>query len=170
MNLKVVFLCSLMLAFFSSKITAIELKSLNVDGKSVILVQGDFVDGDAAKFRNAISQIGKIDEIWFNSPGGALTEGLEIGRYIRSRKLATKVPHDAVCASTCTFAFLGGVLREIEYGGKYGVHMFSAWCGDQNKSILAKGIATTLKTRGCNVNSVIEIGRASCRERVCQYV
>ncbi len=133
------------LLFFSSEIAALEIKAGNTEGKNVVLVQGKFEEGDAAKFKNALSRVGNIDEIWFNSPGGVLSEGLDIGRYIRSRKLATKIPKDAICASTCTFAFLGGVLREIEPGAKYGVHMFSAWCGDNNKTSLYQGIANALK-------------------------
>jgi hypothetical protein len=45
---------------------------------------------------------------------------MELGRAIRELKLVTFVPEDAICASACTTAFLGGVERAI--AGEYRIH------------------------------------------------
>jgi hypothetical protein len=48
-----------------------------------------------------------------------------MGRIIRSERLSTRIVADAMCASACNFAFMGGVIRVVEPGGRFGVHMFS---------------------------------------------
>ncbi len=77
----------------------------------------------------------------FNSGGGDLAASMELGRLIRERGLRTAVskteflpknPKDrltarwkkGVCASACTYAFLGGVERSIEENSRLGVHQF----------------------------------------------
>jgi hypothetical protein len=88
-----------------------------------------------------------------NSNGGNLDAGLKLGRLIRKNKLWTSVgsllptnigvtptvpakmvpylrkpsspPFTGYCYSSCTFAFLGGVFRFIDYGSDYGVHRFA---------------------------------------------
>lgn len=58
-----------------------------------------------------------------NSPGGAIVGGMQLGAAIRKLGLDTEVPASAGCYSACTFAFLGGVERQIE--GKFGIHALS---------------------------------------------
>ncbi len=77
----------------------------------------------------------------FNSGGGDLAASMSLGRLIRERGLRTAVskteflpknPKDrvtarwkkGVCASACTYAFLGGVDRSIEENSRLGVHQF----------------------------------------------
>ena len=92
-----------------------------------------------------------------NSPGGNLGEGLELGLAIRKlhywTQVGARLPNDMVspyvpkdvvpylpestsapfsgsCVSACTFAFLGGEQRFIDYGSEYGVHRF--WSDNQS--------------------------------------
>jgi hypothetical protein len=58
-----------------------------------------------------------------NSPGGGILGGMQLGGVIRKLGLATQVPASAGCYSACTFAFLGGVERQIE--GEFGIHALS---------------------------------------------
>jgi hypothetical protein len=58
-----------------------------------------------------------------NSPGGSIMGGLQLGDAIRKLGLATEVPASAGCYSACTFAFLGGVERQVQ--GKFGIHALS---------------------------------------------
>jgi hypothetical protein len=58
-----------------------------------------------------------------NSLGGDIWGGMELGEAIRKLGLATEVPASAACASACTFAFLGGVERQVE--GKFAIHALS---------------------------------------------
>ena len=88
-----------------------------------------------------------------NSPGGDLGAGLELGQLIRDNKLWTEVgsrlpinigvspsvpakmvpylarpvspPFPGACYSSCTFAFLGGIVRSVGYSSIYGVHRFA---------------------------------------------
>jgi hypothetical protein len=66
-----------------------------------------------------------IDEIWLNSPGGIASEGLALGRVIRSFGIPTRIPSGWRCVSACSMAFLGGPIRRIDAGGIYSVHMFA---------------------------------------------
>lgn len=74
----------------------------------------------------------------FNSGGGSLPGGVDLGRAIRKAKLRTainetvdnpKTPGKAgykpgLCASACAYAFLGGISRTVDTGSLYGVHQF----------------------------------------------
>lgn len=123
---KQVCLTSLLLCLLGlyTNVSALEYEVTQVGKEQVLLLKGKFSEGDKGHLGRVLNR-GRIDEVWFDSPGGNVMEGLEIGRRIRSYGLATRIPRGATCASICAFAFLGGVIREIESGGKYGVHMFS---------------------------------------------
>ncbi len=76
-------------------------------------------------------------EFVFNSPGGNLVAGLEVGLMIRQAKGSTSVGRtvpeadspdnyslqSGQCVSACAFAFLGGVDRNVE-AGALGIHQF----------------------------------------------
>jgi len=89
-----------------------------------------------------------------NSGGGNLGAGLAMGKIIRQQKMWTQVgsqlplmiplnenitaqsvpylaepaspPFAGECASACTLAFMGGVVRTIGYGSNYAVHQFES--------------------------------------------
>jgi len=89
-----------------------------------------------------------------NSGGGNLAAGLAMGRIIRQKKMWTQVgsqlplmiplnenisaqsvpylaepaspPFPGECASACTLAFMGGIIRTIGYGSNYAVHQFES--------------------------------------------
>jgi hypothetical protein len=84
---------------------------------------------------------GKSFRLSFNSIGGNLGAGMELGKIIRNNKLTTNIAKtskyfdngietsaytedDGICYSACAYAFLGGIKRIIPDGGKYGVHQF----------------------------------------------
>lgn len=98
---------------------------------AVIVAQGPVQTGDAAKLRAFVARTQGADELWLNSPGGSASEGLILGRAIRDLGLATRIPRGAICASACSYAFLGGPIRAVDNGGRYGVHMFTS-ARDQN--------------------------------------
>ncbi|CAG0968205.1 hypothetical protein GPROT1_01343 [Gammaproteobacteria bacterium] len=133
---------------FHHSVYALDFVNRSLDGRQILLLQGPFVEGDSQKFNQAIRQIGRIDEIWFHSGGGSVVEGMAIGRKIRSLSLATRIPNDAKCYSICAFAFLGGMIREIEPRGDYGVHMFSAICQEEKRIALVNGITDIVKSKG----------------------
>ncbi len=92
---------------------------------NILFAWGGVTDGDSVRFRAALDAAKPIDEVYFESPGGDLAEGLEIGRLMHARKLATHVKRGHHCVSACNFMFMGGVIRYIDTGAWFEVHMFS---------------------------------------------
>lgn len=105
--------------------SALEFQLRQVGDKKILLLSGSFDSGDSLTLGEMLRRAGRVDEVWFDSPGGIVSEGLEIGRRIRAAQLATRIPREAQCVSICAFAFLGGVLRYVDQGAIYAVHMFS---------------------------------------------
>jgi len=79
--------------------------------------------------------------VFFNSPGGSLAAGLEMGKVIRRLGLNTLVGgkykaigkalnsqvttvNNGVCYSACAYTFLGGVGRRVMESDTFGVHQF----------------------------------------------
>ena len=96
--------------------------SVSPDG-STLHVDGTYGMGSDQMVKRALEQNPKIREVVLAGPGGRMGAGFEIGRLIRSRRLATRV--DTVCASACTIAFLGGADRSISTGARLGFHRAS---------------------------------------------
>lgn len=92
---------------------------------NTIIAWGGVDQGDAVRFALALTEAKPVAEVQLFSPGGSLGEGLKIGVLIRNRALATRVVAGAACVSACNFMFMGGVVRMIEPGGSFMVHMFS---------------------------------------------
>lgn len=107
--------------------------------------------------------------VCFDSPGGDLQGGLELGRAIRKLGFGTCLApayfrvtslaagtdevfaRDVICASACAFAFAGGVTREVEPNSKYGVHQFfgaRAPIGDSSTQITMVALAQYLEEMG----------------------
>jgi hypothetical protein len=90
-------------------------------GTKFLLIAGPIVSGDAAKFKRTIAaETPSI--VVFDSPGGALVEGLEIGEMISARKMDTLVPEKTMCASACALAWLGGGKRFLDPTARIGFH------------------------------------------------
>ena len=79
--------------------------------------------------------------LYLHSPGGDLMAGLKLGEAIRKHRLNTGISRSvmlekgtmsvhsyrqAVCASSCAYAFLGGVSRSYSEHDIYGLHRFGA--------------------------------------------
>lgn len=101
--------------------------------------------GDADKFKRFIerSEVPPRTCVYINSGGGNVEEAIEIGRTIREGWLSTDVgqrildffvPAEFIvprkllpgkCMSAATLVYLGGRLRFLQDGAKFGVHQFS---------------------------------------------
>lgn len=90
----------------------------------LVLVAGQFVLDDAARFAAAITGMSRA-VVAFDSPGGHLLAGIEIGKTIRMRGFPTIVFDDATCNSACALAWLGGPTRYVLAGGSVGFHAAS---------------------------------------------
>jgi ATP-dependent protease ClpP protease subunit len=60
-----------------------------------------------------------------DSPGGAVSDALMIGRVLRDLGADTRVADGAVCLSACPYMFVGGTTRTVNEGGRLGVHQHS---------------------------------------------
>jgi hypothetical protein len=88
-----------------------------------IVAQGDITSETPAEFGRLSATPGM--DLYFDSPGGNLIAGLELGRLIRRAGLNTRVaPSGAGCYSACVYAFAGGVVRTYDGHGELGVHQF----------------------------------------------
>ena len=102
--------------------------------------------------------VGVPIEFFLNSPGGNLYAGLMMGRIIRSVRGVTGIGKNpgladyqaaleyskpGVCASACTFVFLGGSYRFYKEGSVFGVHQFYAGEDSKIKDPLSSGQITT---------------------------
>jgi hypothetical protein len=98
---------------------------IDVGKRRVLFAWGHIDSGDSERFRAAITQAKPIEEVIFFSGGGALEEGLQIGRIVRAEKLGTRIRSGMACISACNFMFMGGIVRSVDPGGIFGVHMFA---------------------------------------------
>lgn len=96
-----------------------------IAGQRVLLASG-MIDADAAThLEAALTAYAPIHEVWLNSPGGNSRVGIEMGTTLRKHLVATRVRSGDGCASACSTAFLGGIMRDVEPGAAYGVHMYT---------------------------------------------
>src|SRR4051812_16712964 len=77
------------------------------DGFAVITIQGEIASEDANQFKEIASRFQEALVV-FESPGGSLIAGIEIGTAIRLRNFGTAVLDRKQCASACAIAWLGG--------------------------------------------------------------
>jgi len=110
---------------------SLHFKNIKYGDKNIILAKGGIAIGDAKRLEQKIIHYKKMDiplhEIWFHSPGGIATEGIDIGRMLRRYSIMTRIPSGYQCASACTTAFVGGTIRTVDKGGNYMIHAFSRY-------------------------------------------
>jgi len=76
--------------------------------------------GDFERFM--MENKGKVSSVVLHSPGGSVRDALELGTFIREKKLETQVPTNGYCASSCPLVFASGVKRETSTDAWIGVH------------------------------------------------
>lgn len=94
-----------------------------------------FTKGDRQRLERVLAGA-SFYEVWLNSGGGNLFEGVQIGRLLRERRMRVRVPDGFACASACTVAFMGGIVRTIDPKGLFQVH---------SASVVLHGIDASLK-------------------------
>jgi hypothetical protein len=97
-----------------------------------IFLDGEIDSGADARFNAGVEKLhGDRANVYFNSPGGNLFAGLNLGETIRKHGFSTyigrraegmRLPRPAECLSACTFAYLGGVYRYADPKSRYGMH------------------------------------------------
>jgi hypothetical protein len=115
-----------------------------MNGRPVLLAEG-MIDDDLMPRLQAALQSFQGDEIWLRSPGGNARVGNQAGRLIRDNNMTTRIPAGWACFSACNFLFMGGVVRYVDQGGQFIVHMFTH-TGDREviRSEVARGEESTV--------------------------
>jgi hypothetical protein len=111
-----------------------------VSGMRVLKAEGQIDQDVAAKLQDALQTNDPVQEIWLRSPGGDARAGNAAGKIIREAMIPTRIPEGWACFSACNFMFMGGVVRYVDPGGLFVVHMFTH-VGDKEavRSELNKG-------------------------------
>ena len=98
---------------------------LVADGR--LRATGTIHPGTAKIFAEEVEKRGGyIKTIVLHSPGGSVTDALEMGRLIRTKNFVTQVEAGRYCASSCPLIFAGGVERRAGEKSVIGVHQVSA--------------------------------------------
>jgi hypothetical protein len=118
------------------------------DGKTIILLSGEIIEGDADTLKASIkaaNDAGKlVSGVRLNSPGGNLLEGLKLADAVRFAKVATNVAGNATCASACFLVYAAGATKFANYTAQVGVHGAS---DKQGEETVASGAATVSMAR-----------------------
>jgi hypothetical protein len=110
------------------------------NGQRILRAEGQIDEDVAARLRDALNNNGQIDEIWIRSPGGIARAGTDAGKMIRATGIPTRIPDGWACFSACNFMFMGGIVRYVDPGGVFAVHMFTHVADKEAvRSELAKG-------------------------------
>lgn len=101
------------------------LEFTRIDGMAgdTALLNGAIAGGDAdrlAKWLKALPEPPARFEL--NSPGGEVSEALEIGQMIRETGIPVSVKSGAFCFSACPYVLAGGAVRTVSRGAYVGVH------------------------------------------------
>ena len=115
-----------------------------VSGQPVLLAEGQIDDNLLPRLRQALER-NNPTEIWLRSPGGNARVGNQAGTLIRQAGIPTRIPNGWACFSACNFLFMGGIVRYVDRGGLFIVHMFTH-TGDRQtiRQEVAQGEANTV--------------------------
>ena len=132
------------------------------DGKTIILLTGEIIEGDADTLKAAIktaNDAGKlVSGVRLNSPGGNLLESLKLADVVRFAKVATNVAGNATCASACFLVYAAGATKFANYTAQVGVHGASDKQGEETVVSSAATVSMARAAKDLGVPAAI-IGR-----------
>jgi hypothetical protein len=98
---------------------------LLADGRLIAI--GTIRPGTARVFAAEIEKRGSyVKRVVLHSPGGSVSDAIEMGRLIRQKQFMTEVESGRYCASSCPLVFAGGVKRRAGESAAIGVHQVTA--------------------------------------------
>ncbi|MDA8585042.1 hypothetical protein N9L47_02115 [Rhodobacteraceae bacterium] len=93
-------------------------------GTDEVVLRGAIAPGDGVRIISELRRLAP-DTVTLDSPGGSVADALDIGRLMRDQGVATQIGEDGICFSACPYIFVGGVARNVQGGGRLGVHQHS---------------------------------------------
>src|SRR2546430_7658897 len=95
------------LAAGGAQAASISVRSTEPDNPATVVVQGRLNAGDGERF---LAQIAPLNNalVQFQSNGGSLVTGIQIGEMIRLKGFRTLVPAGGGCAPACALAWVRG--------------------------------------------------------------
>lgn len=133
---------------------------LDPDGVAIVLVQGEFTAGDASEFQSKTGPLSKA-VVLFESDGGSVVAGIQIGEIIRLKNFVTLVPNETRCASACAIAWLGGARRFMGPGARIGFHAAYNASSGQETGVGNALVGAYLTRIGLPYSAVIYITQAA---------
>ncbi len=118
--------------------SALEFALAKQGGSQSLVLRGEIAHDDARRVERLLRLSGPVAGVRLDSTGGNLSEALALGRLLHRQRLAARVPAGAVCASACVYAFAGARSREVESGGRIGVHMYASTHGGDVLAMIAQ--------------------------------
>lgn len=136
----------------SADISAIEDPSSNV---LMVLINGEIVEGDAAKFTSTIGSSDRVI-VALQSPGGLVNEAIQIGANIRQRGFSTTALADTECMSACALIWVAGARRYMDENSTIGVHAAYRIDGDsyQESGMANAEIGSYLTHLGLRIEAI----------------
>jgi hypothetical protein len=101
--------------------------AIKLGSGGVLSVTGTIMPGSAEAFAGEIESYGEyVKTVALDSPGGSVTDALEMGKLIRESGFATSVSAGGLCASSCPLVFAGGTERVAAADSAIAVHQIYA--------------------------------------------
>lgn len=155
---------------------------LNNEAEHPIIYADGMITADTDALFRRLFQSGALKQdsiLYFNSAGGDLTTALALGRDLRSTLINTAVgvqgsvdaqghhlaSPGAICASACTYAYLGGRFRFVPSSSdRFGLHQFFAANPDAHAGVgeaqaMAAKVVKYLKDMGVDQSLFIAASR-----------
>ena len=111
----------LLIATTAARAAAIDVVSLGPNDPTLVKLTGPLESSDKDLFLRKILPLSSA-VVAFDSDGGSLVTGIQIGETIRLKNFSTLVPNGKRCASSCALAWLGGTRRFMGPESKIGFH------------------------------------------------
>ena len=102
---------SLAVSPWSVSAATIQAVNMSSERSAGFLVSGEMADGDLLKLQTEIAKLppDRAVTVYLDSPGGSLGEGVRMGQFFYSARIATAIKgQQGKCLSACAIAFLGG--------------------------------------------------------------
>ena len=100
--------------------------------QSIVQIVGDMDVEDILRFKQISKSLPPQTIVRFDSAGGSLLAGIEIGKVIAASRVATSVSD--TCASSCALAWLAGAPRILSSSAQVGFHLAYKSNLDQTES------------------------------------